>query len=367
MAVSEAHPILLRPLLAGCVEHLLDVWEPREGLFPFKTELVDGGYVNDYAGPFAARYTITSLLGLAEAARHEVNGVTPGDVADMTRVFLDRRGPTVRGIADLGLLAVLLSSLGEDRDRERTLAAVDGAVAAHATGRLRMQDLAWALWGAAAAAEGGSDHGASLAHVLSALVRSRFVHPDSGLPRHTTRRYRRNLVSFGALAYFLRAMHEAARAVDDAQADSLFVSGVARALELQGPRGEWPWMIDASTGTAIDRYPVFTVHQDSMAMLFLLPALDAGNRAAAQAVDRSLSWAFGDNELGTRMYVDRPFFAYRSIERRERASRLRRYGRSLAYSVTGRPSAHEGARVRLNDECRSYHPGWVLYAWAARC
>jgi hypothetical protein len=87
----------------------------------------------------------------------------------------------------------------------------------------------------------------------------------------------------------------------------------------------------------------------------------------ATAIGRSLEWCFGANESRIDFYRYDPFFAYRSIERSDRAPRLRRYLRSLRYSVTKRPGAFESAgSPRLNDECRSYHLGWILYAWARR-
>jgi hypothetical protein len=121
-------------------------------------------------------------------------------------------------------------------------------------------------------------------------------------------------------------------------------------------------MIDARTGMAFDVYPVFSVHQDSMAMLFLLPALDAGESLAEQAIIRSIAWGFGANELDVRFYRESPFFAYRSIERDERLPRLRRYLRSVGRAAGG----YGGTALRLNDECRSYHLGWILYVWSAR-
>jgi hypothetical protein len=81
-------------------------------------------------------------------------------------------------------------------------------------------------------------------------------------------------------------------------------------------------------------------------------------------VSRSLAWCFGENELAVDFYVRDPFFAYRSIERVDRAPRLRRYLRSLVPSV--RSSTFGSSDVRLNPECRSYHLGWILYAWSGR-
>ena len=179
---------------------------------------------------------------------------------------------------------------------------------------------------------------------------------------HSLRPYRRNVVSFGSLVYFLRSMHEASTTLGDERAAAAFRAGVERALGFQGPQGEWPWMIDVARGRPFDRYPVFGVHQDSMSMLFLLPAVAAGVPGASQAVERSFRWVHGENELGLPMVVDEPFFfAYRAIERDERAPKARRYARWIARSEAG--PAPSGS-LRVNRECRSYHLGWVLYAWA---
>src|SRR4029079_4101910 len=84
------------------------------------------------------------------------------------------------------------------------------------------------------------------------------------------------------------------------------------------------------------------------------------------AIEQSLAWPFGANELSIDFYPSNPFRAFRSIERSERAPRLRRYIRSHAHALAHRPATSEGARVRLNPECRSYHLGWILYVWSAR-
>jgi hypothetical protein len=139
-----------------------------------------------------------------------------------------------------------------------------------------------------------------------------------------------------------------------------------RAIAFQGPEGEWPWMIDVRSGKPFDVYPVFSVHQDSMAMLFLHPYLDSGESGATEAIRRSIAWCYGENELGEDLYRFDPFFAYRSIERIERLPRLRRYLRGISRRATSASAAYASASVRLNRECRSYHLGWILYAWSHR-
>jgi hypothetical protein len=355
----------LDALLGGCVRHLTAVRDESSALFPYSTRLVDGRYVNDYGHPDAIRYTINSLLGLSAIARAGNHGVDSNDIMAMIEEFLDRQEPRVVTCADAGLLMLLLVEHGLPNS------GLAGVWLERVGGRasdprsLNMQDLAWALWGACAATRAGLAGAEEMASAIFAAVRRDFLSTSSGLPRHTTNRYRRDIVSFGSLVYFLRAMHEFALTFDDRSAAELFEAGVRRALAIQGPRGEWPWLIRASTGAVVDPYPVFSVHQDSMAMLFLLPAVARSIPGAVEAVPKSLAWCFGANELSEQFYVQEPFFAYRSIERVGRAPRLRRYVRALTEPVCG-DATFDARRVRVNRECRSYHLGWILYAWAGR-
>ena len=130
------------------------------------------------------------------------------------------------------------------------------------------------LWGTSSWSHNG--RAAGLAERLFDLIRTHFVYAGSGLPRHSVARYRAHTVSFGSIVYFLRAIYAYGEAFDSDAARELFTNGVARVLTIQGDDGGWPWMIDVRTGRPIDLYPIFTVHQDSMAMLFLFPAEDCG-------------------------------------------------------------------------------------------
>jgi hypothetical protein len=351
----------LRLLLQGSVENLVATWDEPRALLPFSSRLTGGAIVNDYDNPIAVRYTINSLLGLLRAARAGVAGLPEAEVRRRCAAFFARDPGRITLPADQGLATLLHAELGADpaflADRVRELQALLGSSA------LNIQDVAWILWGGAAAARAGVPAGVDVVATALDRITVHLLHPQTGLPRHSASRWRRDVVSFGSLTYFLRAMHEAAEVLGDDHPRRLLEGGVAHALRLQGPRGEWPWMIDCATGTIIDPHPVFAVHQDSMAMLFLLPARDRGLPGVAAAIDRSLTWDFGANELGLMMVVQEPFFAYRSIERRERAPRVRRYLRSRRRR---RDDPWRPPKVRLNDECRSYHLGWILYAWAGR-
>ena len=221
-AGSDLGDIELASLLAGCVRHLHAVWNESTALFPYSTRLVDGRYVNNYDHPDAVRYTINSLLGLSAISRAGTHGVESSAVAASIGDFVDRQGTRVVTCADAGLLTLLLvehdSAHGDLAD-----AMLEG-VRRHVSDprSLNMQDLAWGLWGACGAARAGVAGAEDVARAIFSAMRHDFVSTSSGLklPRHATSRYRRDIVSFGSLVYFLRAMHEFAVTFDDDQRHS---------------------------------------------------------------------------------------------------------------------------------------------------
>jgi len=341
------------------LDYLSLAYDWERALFSFSSSVDEHGFVvNDFRMPVSLRYTINTYLGLAQAERHAGTTEWLGDVADAVGRFLDQHEQALTSSADQGLLLVLLAGTDPSHPAaDRALDQIARTIASEGVTRLNMQDLAWMLWGTSSWSENG------LSDRLFDLIRNHFVHEASGLPRHSISRYRAHTVSFGSVVYFLRAMYEYGEAFDSDRALELFTQGAERVVAIQAGDGGWPWMIDVRNGLPFDMYPIFTVHQDSMAMLFLFPADDCGIPNASAAIERSLRWNFGENELPAKMIHNDPYpWIYRSIERSERWPRLRRYVRGLGPAPTGQPS--RGRAIRINPECRSYHLGWVLYAWS---
>jgi hypothetical protein len=351
---------------ADALEYLRHAYDAQRALFSYSTTVDDRGRIaNDYRLPDSLRYSINTYLGLAEAQRHGGPIDWLGDVDDRVRDFLARHEDAIVSPADTGLLLVLLAATDPshpavDRAFGRIGRALEGEDPAR---HLNMQDLGWMLWGCSAWA--GHTRAPELAERLFELVRTRFVNPATGLPRHSVARYRAHTVSFGSVVYFLRSMYEYSEAFGSDAARDLFTGGMRRVLAIQAADGAWPWMIDVRSGVPFDLYPIFTVHQDSMAMLFLFPAERLGIAGVPDAIERSFRWNFGHNELGVSLVRADPCpWIYRSIERSERWPRARRYLRGIGPATTRYPP--RSRHVRLNRECRSYHLGWVLYAWSAR-
>jgi hypothetical protein len=349
---------------ATALDYLSLAFDREQALFSYSSTLDDRGrLVNDFRRPESFRYTINTYLGLSEAQRHGGGVEWLGPVEDRVHEFLARHELALNSSADHGLLLVLLAATDPSHPAVgRSLSRIEHALSHDDAVRgLNMQDLAWMLWGTSTWAE--DSRASMLADRLFELIRTRYVHPGSGLPRHSVLRCRAHTVSFGSIVYFLRSMHEYAEAFESHAARELFTAGVQRVLAIQGDDGDWPWMVDVRSGLPFDRYPIFTVHQDSMAMLFLFPAEACGVAGAAEAIHPSLHWNFGHNELGAEMVLSQPYpWIYRSIERDESLPRARRYLRSLGPASRRYPPRSQ--RLWINRECRSYHLGWVLYAWS---
>jgi hypothetical protein len=353
-----------RELCQESVDFLLEVWSPELGLFPYSTSVRGSAYVNDYRRPAADRYTVNTLLGVQEAARAGLLDVR--ELSSLVERFLERCFHNLTSPADLGLLLVLLREEQTSPYRRDALDRLARLTAGKAAGKLDLQTLGWVLWGLSTAAPSNPEAEPG-AHAVFHAISDGFVDKATDLARHSVRLYRRGLVSFGSTVYFLRAMHEYAALTGDTRAEALFENGVRRMVDNQGPNGEWPWLYSVRRGVPVEYYPVFAVHQDAMAMLFLLPALDRGMDWVAEPIARSVSWVFGRNELDTPTFAHEPFRAYRSIERTHTLPRTTRYFRSLGNLALRKASTLSASgRVRINPECRSYHLGWFLYVWSNR-
>lgn len=344
------------------------VYDPHAALFPYTTRVVHGRYVSSFDHPSAIRYSINCLLALRTAENREPGAHKFAARADeLVADFLDRNEASVVNDGDKGLLLALLAGRNgaEGNAADRAFARVGELDARDRQQALVLQEVCWLLWGTLARERAGDASAAPVARRMFRTLVYRFLNQDSFFPRHSLARHRRGTVSFGGLVYFLQTLHEYALLTGDEHAEWLFREGVSRVVAAQGTGGEWPWFFDVRTGAPIDLYPVYSVHQDSMAMLFLLPALDRGLPRMHEAIERSYAWVLGRNQLGQSMIALDPFLRYRSLERRGPLQRARRYGRSFL-AGHDRRLARRSERVQINRECRSYEMGWIIYAWAGR-
>jgi len=176
------------------------------------------------------------------------------------------------------------------------------------------------------------------------------------------------LTSFASQVYPVLGLCELAEAMG--VAPSRTVGQVCDFLVAsQGAFGQWWWFYSTRTPKVIEGYPVYSVHQDAMAIMALLPATRLGAGEYRSSLSAGVPWVVGHNELGESLVDARAGLIYRSVQRRggdadglagwSRGQRVAVYLAALAGRRRPAPTSFE-----LLRECRSYHLGWLLVAAA---
>lgn len=312
------------------------------------------------------RYSLMALLGLLKARDHGYSLESDPDAIHLA--LLDRLDDPELEPGDLGLHLWVDARVGGGRgaelvDRlERALAAHDGL-----SGRLGME-MGWIVTGLAhqVAAGAGQVAEQSLARALDQLLGPNRA--PSGLFRHHGRGGpRRRFPNFATQIYAVLALSVAARHELDPRALPAARACADRLLALQLPDGGWPWLFDAERGTVVERYEVYSVHQQAMAPMGLLELADlTGDERLLQAVGRGLRWIWGVNELSRDMVEAGEHIVLRSIRRRRGPDRFWPAAKT-AGSLIGFTTDRSTARLSDVDPTdRPYSMGWILEAWCGR-
>ena len=127
-----------------------------------------------------------------------------------------------------------------------------------------------------------------------------------------------------------------------------------------------PDAVSTERGSVVERYEIYSVHQDAMAPMALIEmSALTGDRRYLDAAVAGLAWSHGANELGVDLFDEATGFAHRSIRRRRPWDRAAVALNSVG-SRTGGRAPVDTSPVELNRTCRPYHLGWILEAWAGR-
>jgi hypothetical protein len=331
------------------------------------------------SGPIgqSLRYTCITLIGLlaAERAGWKLEFDLPRLVSGTAA-----RSREMTNLGELGLLLWCLSD-----HHQRLVPAHDDVLARIAVGpdgldALTSTELGWLVSGLSRTsllAPGRGDI-ADYAHDAYETLRANYAeatglfcfggHADSRLRR----RLRRQLGFFDNQVYGIHAGVDYHRAFDDRPALAMAERCTDQILAAQGPLGQWAWHYDVRTGAVVDRYPVYSVHQHGMGPMALRAVTDATRRRFDDALERSMAWIFGANELGETMIDHERGVIWRSIRRSVARgklihvfkllslARLQRARERLATMVNRR------GRLERDLECRPYELGWLLLALARR-
>lgn len=349
--------------------------DPATGLVVFRRE---GPKLVPVGTSF--RYTAMVAVGLERAEKHAL------PVAMDRGRLLEAIGATLAGTDNSGDLGLAIWATARDQraiaERAlRLLTEFDDIHRSRGDRNVHSTELAWVVTGLSEALSANvgieRDVRARLDRAFRVLLSHRgesglvcFSRPRPGIaPAGPYARLRAALGFFDAQVYSIVAALRRDEVVSDPEAREAARRIGAAVIAAQHPLGQWAWHYNVRTGGVVDLYPVYSVHQDAMAPMALLPLERATGLAATPAVARGVEWLFGGNELGAAMADERREVLWRSIRRRRalrsivyplKVASLAGLGASLDLgAMLARPSMLE-----VDRETRPYHLGLCLYAFS---
>jgi len=311
------------------------------------------------------RYTLIVLLGLLRAEEHGLEN--PFHLGALrSRVLSELNSPELTP-GDLGL-ALWAESRSEGDAVGELVAVLKGKLAGDGLDGLLSMEVAWIATGlteAGARGELGMAGEQILAECREQLIEKR--RPRAGLVTHVLRGRRKRLPHFADQIYSVLALSQLARIRDDEAARDAARSIGDLLLENQMPNGAWPWIYDPVRGTVVEPYELYSVHQDSMAMIGMHGLSEAtGEPRYRDVAVRSIDWNYGNNELGAQMFDREAEMIYRSIRRKPRFARARQARNAAATYLRASPRLADPEELEVNRAMRPYHLGWLLEAWSGR-
>lgn len=349
-------------VIAFCGQGLNQMFLPDKGRFAF-TYYAGGGPL-DSNPRLGCKYTLNTLLGLSRTNR--ANGAFLyglSGIYQRTCEELKNLRPEPTDIA----MAVWSGFEGEFPVPSWVVQWFNDALpkfhAWHA------QDLAWSLLAICAAHEKNETKWDAMAGKIASHLIDELQNPQTGLYYFQKGRGRHSFSSFAVPVYVNLALAEFSKAYKNQRAADAAKKGIQAMLALQHPQtAGWAWFHNVETGSIMDWYEFYSVHQDSMGPMALLRGMELDVPEARAALVKGFQWIFGENELKAPTVDREGKIIYRSFRRKntvgERPARLLRAYWHHFMNSSAEP-AHP-SRLEINPECRSYELGWVLWTFANR-
>jgi hypothetical protein len=363
-----AHPTTDGPvpeiseLKSLAVQSLNSLFDEKERLFYQRIVLTKHGF---HCERTSRRRTTIVLLGLQRLAE---SGATHAfDVAAIRDAILEDTN-WVGSAGDLGLLTWFTAVCAPEH-LSRVLKGfdLDGALDTFADGRQRhTQGLAWFLAGIAHARQACARTQADLTDVAVATYRLLLGNQsENGIFGHMA--FRRSIGEipssrFGTFAdqmFAVYALTTFAQAFEIEEPLEFALNCANSVCALQGEMGQWWFLYDKRRGCVVNRYPVYSAHQDGIAPTALLALEGVTSRSFHKPIWKGLSWTTGRNELGADLRSPDHALIWDSVERRRRITRYWEVVCSYSH-ISGEPPAK---KLQIRCEARPDHFGWLLYAF----
>jgi len=341
------------------------MYRPQELIFAFR--LKKNGN-NEVLEGVSRRYTATALIGL-----------TGEDENILTRILSDHSpdevcGNLLNNIANMNELGELALTTWAARRLEHphTQKAIDALKHfCKLKNSYPTVELSWALTALVIDSCQATDM--ILAKKLAEILMDSFNKQSKTFLHGPSRKGLSSLFShvscFADFVYPIQALSHYYQATSDSRAAEIACSCAEHICKLQADDGQWWWHYDNRTGKVLEGYPVYSVHQDSMAPMALFALKNAFGKDYSEAIRKGLEWLLNSSEInGSLIDMERKVI-WRKVARRE-PFRLVRKMQSAASSLNHNlrlPGTNVlFPPVSIDYESRPYHMGWILYAWPDR-
>jgi len=353
---------VIRTLRSNAVHSLAMMYRPKEKLFAFRLKKTGRGEVLEGV---SRRYTAIALIGLAGKDRQIVSEVLgKHNLQDVCERLLLDCGQS----QELGEVALIAWAARVLRHKNAQKAVTMLKLMEPARGTYPTVELSWAL--TALVVGDGEPAEATLAKKIADTLIASFRCQSALFPHGPTRKglssLRSHISCFADFVYPIQALSYYYQATGDSRAAEIACSCAEKMCELQGDEGQWWWHYDVRTGRVVERYPVYSVHQDAMAPMALFALANACGKDYSEAVEKSLGWLTNPPEIPFSLIDNERNIIWRKIARREPFKLVRKMQAAASY-------LHQAFRtpgmdilfppVSIDYESRPYHMGWILHAW----
>jgi hypothetical protein len=351
------------PLIEYALKGLNLCWLPQHGRWSHVYHLDNRAEPNESRPESDVFYTLNVLLGFARVPQIPAN-------LDLTKTFQQNVPHLLTLAVPKYALGVALWTAAELKLElpKQVLHHIETTIRDRSNWRrFRAQDLGMILIGVTEQSKLDPKKWFNLAAELFAFLVDRY-HSQSGLFYDEAFGLRRRFASFASQTYLTLACYSFGEMANDLRAIDVANTSTRTLIAKQGPNGEWPWFFDAATGSVLDYYEVYSVHQCGMAPAFLEHAEQHGVPEAREATIRGFKWILGKNQMAVPMLVSNLHLTIRSqVRKGEMHSKRRRAFRAIGNSLMGRQAQLiDPDELQLRLECRSYELGWILWSFGMR-
>jgi len=368
---------IVQRLRALAIRSLARMYLPDKKLFAFRLRRNGSGEILEGV---SRRYTATALIGLAGEDESVVKEVLGAHSLEDVCTGLLEHVDNADDIGEVTLTTWAAKLLGHSKASEavKALLAMEPGQRPYCT-----VELAWAL--TALVVDGSGPEDKDQAEAVADVLLSAFQE-ESGLFRRWPAdrvvaklptfvngigdrlpALRTHVSCFADFVYPVQALSFYHQATGNIRAAEVATQCAQRMCQLQGQDGQWWWHFDIRTGRVIEGYPVYSVHQDSMAPMALQAVARACGQDYSESIEKGLRWLDHPPEKTGSLIDTERNLIWRKIARRGPGKLVRGLHATAS-------SLHQNLRIPGVDvlfppviddyEPRPYHMGWILHAWS---